>query len=332
MGACMYAVWMTRVAARNWHRLPRRPTFANVMPRSVYFVAPFSLFILASAASPLACAAGEKSNEDRLLDKMSSEIDGVPSDTFAKHGEELAVDPVAPDASGSMRADSPSVPPPPPPAPIATPNLPVVHLAPDGTEETDGLRERARAVEMADDGERRPILSLTNASLGPARASHTTLPASARDKDAKHAYDAARKLVKAKHYSEALTAFSNFLVRWPEHANASDALYSRGECYLAQGAFANAAQAFEELITRFPTANKAPDALLKLGGVERVLRTQARNSAHAEYSDPPAAHPAARKEPPPSSTGPNAGLDVNDEDNEHLVRSDEDNEHIVGND
>ncbi len=105
----------------------------------------------------------------------------------------------------------------------------------------------------------------TNANLGPSLASHSASRPSALDEEAKHSYDAALALVNAKHYPEALDALAGFLVRWPDHPNADNAMYWRGECYFAQGDFATAAKEFEGLLARFPLGNKAPDALLKLG-------------------------------------------------------------------
>ncbi len=90
-----------------------------------------------------------------MLDKMSREIDEAQSDTskLAQSGDELGIDAGIPGAGQAQQADPPS-PPPPPARPRPTPRLPVVRLAPDGTEETSGQSEEA------------PRLSLTNASLG----------------------------------------------------------------------------------------------------------------------------------------------------------------------
>jgi tol-pal system protein YbgF len=88
---------------------------------------------------------------------------------------------------------------------------------------------------------------------------------SALDPAAKPAYDAALALVTAHKYPSALDALAAFLVRWPDHPYADNALYWRGECYYALGDYTRAAQQFEGVVTRFPAGDKAPDALLKLG-------------------------------------------------------------------
>ena len=191
------------------------------------------------------------------------------------------------------------------PRPIATPPLRVVHLGGDGTEEAGGSGETAGAVGAppgddgpplriqgsgsdaaiyTDKGEKpRRVQDLTpagsggstafftNANLGPSLASHSASRPSALDEEAKRAYDAAIALVNGKRYPEALEALAGFLVHWPDHPNADNAMYWRGECYFAQGDFADAAKEFEGLLARFPLGNKAPDALLKLGICEQRL-------------------------------------------------------------
>jgi tol-pal system protein YbgF len=232
------------------------------------------------------------------------------------------------------------------PRPIATPPLRVVHLGADGTEESGGVGETAGAVGSpqadepplriqgsgsdaaiySDKGEkqRRPqdapgagtggnTAFFTNANLGPSLSSHSASRPSALDEEAKHSYDAALSLVNAKRYSEALDALAGFLVHWPDHPNADNAMYWRGECYFAQGDFSNAASEFEGLLARFPLGNKAPDALLKLGlsaqklgdvGLARQRFDRLRREfphSHAAKRIPEGAQ-TVRSAPPPRST------------------------------
>lgn len=88
---------------------------------------------------------------------------------------------------------------------------------------------------------------------------------SALDPAAKPAYEAALALVGARQYDRALDALAAFLVKYPDHPYADNAMYWRGECYFAKGDYLHAAEQFEGTVTRFPAGNKAPDALLKLG-------------------------------------------------------------------
>ncbi len=103
---------------------------------------------------------------------------------------------------------------------------------------------------------------------------------SALDPGAKQAYDSALALVNAHDYDRALDAFAAFLVKWPDHPNADNAMYWRGECYFAKGEIARAAEEFDGAIRRFPMGNKVPDCLLKLGICETKLGNQAKASSY----------------------------------------------------
>jgi tol-pal system protein YbgF len=83
--------------------------------------------------------------------------------------------------------------------------------------------------------------------------------------DAKRDYDAALGHARAKRHDQALQAFTAFLVRYPDHPYVENAMYWRGECFFATGAFSRAVEQFEGVIARFPYGNKAADAWLKLG-------------------------------------------------------------------
>jgi tol-pal system protein YbgF len=87
---------------------------------------------------------------------------------------------------------------------------------------------------------------------------------SVRDPRSAPAYDSALALARGGRCNEAVDAFSQFLVRWPDHPFADNAMYWRGECILRNGDVRRAASEFEGLIARFPVGNKVPDALYKL--------------------------------------------------------------------
>jgi tol-pal system protein YbgF len=99
---------------------------------------------------------------------------------------------------------------------------------------------------------------------------------SALDPEAKRAYDGALSLVNAKQYDKALEALAAFLVKWPDHPYADNAMYWRGECYFAQANYQRASEQFEGVLSRFPAGNKAPDALLKLGICQQKLGSATR--------------------------------------------------------
>ena len=88
---------------------------------------------------------------------------------------------------------------------------------------------------------------------------------SALDPEARRAYDQALALVNAKQHERALEALNAFLVRWPDHPYAENAMYWRGEIYFAEAQYLRAAEQFEAVVARFGGGRKAPDALLKIG-------------------------------------------------------------------
>ena len=80
-------------------------------------------------------------------------------------------------------------------------------------------------------------------------------PPSSLSPDAKRAYDAAMTLVNGKRYDQALDALAAFLVKWPDHPYADNALYWRGECYFGKGDYTHAAEQFEGVLRRFPAGD-----------------------------------------------------------------------------
>lgn len=122
------------------------------------------------------------------------------------------------------------------------------------------------------------------------------------DPEAKRSYDNALSLVNAKQYDRALEALAGFLVRWPDHPYAENALYWRGEVYFARGEHLRAAEQFEAVLARFGGGNKAPDALLKIGMCHDRLGSadRARASWDRLRRDFPRSD-AAKKIPQPSS-------------------------------
>ena len=99
----------------------------------------------------------------------------------------------------------------------------------------------------------------------PALRADAPARSSALDPDAKKAYEAALAQVQAKQYDRGLEGLNAFLVRWPDHPYAENAVYWRGEAFYAQGEYLRAAEQFEAVLARFGSGSKGPDALLKLG-------------------------------------------------------------------
>jgi tol-pal system protein YbgF len=256
----------------------------------------------AACVLALGCGGG-KSAEEKQLDQLRDELSRVQqtSDKFEERLDKLEVD-QAEKPSDAIAAAAKAPPARSLSAPIATPPLRVVRIGADGSEESSASSETASALAGDDpkDTTPRPTIRIQGSggdatvtengkrvrrtgqhvdrieqtmppeepnggTAGPPVVPHAGARPAALDENARRAYDAALSLVNAKRYGEALDAFAGFLVRWPDHPNADNAMYWRGECYFAQGEYVRAADQFAGVIARFPMGNKVPDALLKLG-------------------------------------------------------------------
>jgi|GEM_PF-414320 len=232
-----------------------------------------ALVSFASFGALTGCARGE-SAEERQLAQLRDEVARVQADhdRFDQRIGALEVQadgdrPERAASTGSAAKDAGRRPPP-------TPELRVVRLAPADDRAGDDAPidprgDGAGAAPGSDDpndATPRPVIQVQGRA-GPREASSAPRGPrpSALDPAARRAYKSALALVNARKYPEALDALAGFLVQWPDHPNADNAMYWRGECYFAQGDFERAAEQFEGTIARFPLGNKAPDALLKLG-------------------------------------------------------------------
>jgi len=267
----------------NWPGMARGLTFQSAMLRKNAFprssiLGSAAAFVAVSALA-LGCSSG-KSAEEKQLDDLRDEITRVQatSDKFESRLDKLEVDSADVRAPDTHPLDSA----PPPPtrttaAPVATPQLRVVHLGPDGVEESGAPGETAGSTsDDPSDVAPRPRIRIQGTRSEAVGDSGDGSPKGkgrpvALDPDARRAYDSALALVTSKKYPEALDALAGFLMKWPEHPNADNAMYWRGECYFAEGDYAHAAEQFEATLARFPMGNKAPDATLKLGMARRRL-------------------------------------------------------------
>ena len=68
-----------------------------------------------------------------------------------------------------------------------------------------------------------------------------------------------------KEYDEALKLFSKFIQENPSHEYADNAIFWRGECYLAEGKFLKAIGEFERLLQRYPDSDQRPACLYRIG-------------------------------------------------------------------
>ena len=85
------------------------------------------------------------------------------------------------------------------------------------------------------------------------------------DRAAVAEYQAALAHVTAREWDLALVALGRFVADHPGHAYADNAMYWRGEVLYARRDYAAAITELTSMIERFPTGNKVPDALLRIG-------------------------------------------------------------------
>jgi tol-pal system protein YbgF len=78
-------------------------------------------------------------------------------------------------------------------------------------------------------------------------------------------YKLARSKYLSGKLSEAASAFKAFINRYTRHDYADNALYWLGECFYDMKNYRLALKMFRRVVEEYPTGNKAPDALLKMG-------------------------------------------------------------------
>jgi tol-pal system protein YbgF len=233
-----------------------------VRMRVYAFLPPAAALVLAGVAAG-GCAS---TSEERQLADMRAEIDKITESRDRADQEMLA-----PEAAESQMASVSAPAPVPAPAPIPADQDAVIlgRRAGDANDDYADTEDTAPRPVIRVFGSQR---AMTRGgwrgddpvdSTGPDDGSPR--PAGSLDPAASRAYDAALSLVNAKQYDRALDALAAFLVRWPDHPYADNAMYWRGECYFARGEYLRASEQFEGVIARFPVGNKVPDALLKLG-------------------------------------------------------------------
>jgi tol-pal system protein YbgF len=268
------------------------------------------LFAIALAATGGAAAGCARNAEEKQLDAMRAEIDKT------REERDNADAPITPSPPPTSSGPALVVPEAYTAAPIVRPPPPIVQLGEDGTDTGDSAEADPQ------DTSPRPSIRVfgsvrsgrNGTTIVDEQVENTTTddrsappPTSSLAPEAKRAYDAAMTLFNAKRYDQALDALAAFLVKWPDHPYADNAMYWRGECYFAKGDYARAADQFEGVVKRFPAGDKVPDALLKLGMSQDKLGHGAKAKESYDrlvhqFPDSDAAHhvPSVRASSPPS--------------------------------
>ncbi len=108
-------------------------------------------------------------------------------------------------------------------------------------------------------------------------------------------FDDASALFKKKDFAAAKQGFQSFLQRYPGSGYAAQAYYFLGSSYFAEGDCENALPALQTVISRFPLAQRAPDAMLNLAICQDDLddETASRETLEALIKNYPASSAAA---------------------------------------
>jgi tol-pal system protein YbgF len=172
---------------------------------------------------------------------------------------------------------------------VEVPKLPTVALhpvpaaapqptAPPGTE-TSAEPEVEYAGEAAKSTAHRPLLrmhgdsaelSLTrDSAVAPAALrvmrEGTSRPARDESPEAVALYRKAYEALRGGRHEEAAQGFREFLRAHPGHDLADNSQYWLGECYYDRKDYTQAVREFRRVIEHYPSGNKVPDALLKVG-------------------------------------------------------------------
>ncbi|MCS6912873.1 MAG: tol-pal system protein YbgF [Myxococcales bacterium] len=104
-------------------------------------------------------------------------------------------------------------------------------------------------------------------------------PASASPEEPMALYRIGYEHLRGGRYAEAERDLREFVRRFPRHDYADNAQYWLAESFYARKGYKEAASSFRAVVERWPSGNKAPDALLKLGFCLLILGDQERGRA-----------------------------------------------------
>jgi tol-pal system protein YbgF len=239
------------------------------------------------------CAGGCAGRDaaDRSVEQLKSDIAKLQADRDRIDQRLEALESAEPRREEAKPSGRPAT------SPDSVPRLPVVRVG----QASSGAPVDGDAPDAEGAGPR-PVLQATGSpgALAKRGRSGSRGDAPGLSPEAKRDYEAALALVRSKQYDRALEALTTFVVRYPDHMYAENAMYWRGECFFAKGDYGKAAEQFEGLIARFPFGNKTPDAMLKLGLSQQRLGSQEQaQKTFAELKDRYPKSDAARQVPRP---------------------------------
>lgn len=236
---------------------------------------------LASFALLLGCAHRQSSPAE--IDQLNRSIEALrlQNAAYAKQVEELEnrvfilSDRLDSRKVNDEKAETPNL----PTVTLHPQAVPPVHepsLAPPGTE-TGSEPEVEYAGDAATSSTHRPVLRLHGDSAElqitrePAAPSVRVAreaapkPGKADNSEALALYRRSSEALRAGRHDEAVQGFRDFVRTYPTHELADNSQYWLGECFYDRKEYASAVREFRKVIEHYPSGNKVPDALLKVG-------------------------------------------------------------------
>lgn len=150
------------------------------------------------------------------------------------------------------------------PAPPTQPPAVLAPDTPDNDPAADQGTPKASTAPAKSDGQ--AAATVAKASVPGKKAAAAPAAVTRHKPDSsKQAYDEAFALLKGGRYEESLAAFKSFMEWFPNDTLLDNAQYWTGELYYVQRKFPEALMAFNQVLVRWPTSNKVPASLLKIG-------------------------------------------------------------------
>lgn len=116
-----------------------------------------------------------------------------------------------------------------------------------------------------------------------AQAPPPKLELTEEQRKAEEAFSLADGLFRKGFHDQALAKFMAFVEQYPQHANASLALFLAGECQYAQGKYADAVSLYTRVVTEYPNSEDVEAAAYRIGHCKYQLKDYA--GAVAAFED-----------------------------------------------
>ncbi len=171
--------------------------------------------------------------------------------------------------------------------------------APSSQRSLDGMAQSSAKPGSAptSTGEPKPALQTATqlTKSDPAPSAESEKPTSA-----KKAYDDAFLLLKSRQFNQASAAFTKFIQWFPKHELTDNAQYWIGEIHYVQRRFPEALVAFNDVLVQWPDSDKVPGSLLKIGFAFFELEDTENGYATLrrlikDHPDSPAVHQARQR-------------------------------------